>query len=83
MPESAPVKVIPVAVTVFPAAAFLSENVAVPDAVKESPEIRVSWYVTDAVSVPSYVLEDAVMLMVTERRVMSAVVVGAPEIESV
>ena len=53
---------------------------AVPLTVKTSLEIRVSWYVTEAESVPSYVFAEGEMLIVTDRGVISAVVVGAPEI---
>ena len=73
----------PLAVTVFTVPTFLSENVAVPLTEKVSPEIRVSPYVTDATSFPSYVLDVGVMEIVTDLRVISAVVVGAPTMDKV
>ena len=75
--------VIPLAVTIFEVPTFLLANVAVPLTTSESPASRLSAYVTDAESVASYVLCDAVMVTLRFRAVISAVVVGAPDNESV
>ena len=52
-PESMPVSVMPLTVTVLPVAAFLSLNVAVPLSVNTSPLTRLSDKVTVAVVLPS------------------------------
>ena len=80
---SVPVSVIPVAVTVFPVPTFLSAKDGVPLTVKMSPEIRLSAYVTEAVSVASYVLFVAVMVTARDLGVIFAVAVGEPEIDNV
>ena len=64
------------AVTVLPAPTFLLAKVGVPLTVNTSPATRLSAYVTEAESVPSYTLFEAVMVTARLREVMSAVVVA-------
>ena len=78
-----PVIAILVAVTVLLVPTFLSAYVGVPETVSESPEIRLSVNVTDALIVPSYVLLLSVKPNVIGFCVMSAVVVGAPTVVTV
>ena len=66
------------AVTVFALPTVFELNVGVPATVKMSPDTRLSAYDTDAVSAPSYVLLLAVMVTLSARAVMLAVVVGEP-----
>ena len=64
--------------TVFPVPKFFESKVAVPLTVKTSPETRLSAYVTVAAVEALYTRLVAVMVTFSVRRVMSAVVVGAP-----
>ena len=66
----------PFAVTVFALPTVFELNVGVLLTVKMSPETRLSAYETDAVSAPSYTLLVAVMVMLSVRAVMFAVVVA-------
>ena len=63
------------AVTVFAVPTFLSLKVGVLEIVSTSPETLSSEYVTEAAVDWSYVLFDAVIVMVSVRLVMLAVVV--------
>ena len=65
-----------VAVTVFPVPTVAESKVGVPLAVKESPLIRSSVYVTDAAVDPLYTLLVAVMVTTRGFAVMFAVVVA-------
>ena len=70
------------AVTVFAVPMFLSLNVAVPDTVKTSPDTRLSKYDTVAAVFALYTRLVAVIVTVRERKLIAAVVVGAPEVLS-
>ena len=76
MAASVPEREIPFAVTVFPVPIVFVANVAVPVTVKSSPKILVSEYTTLAAVVLSYTLLLEVIVTVTFRGVMFAVVVA-------
>ena len=66
------------AVTVLATPMFLLLNVAVPDTVNESPEMRSSEYVAVAVARPLYARSVVVNVTVSVFVVIAAVAVGAP-----